>query len=192
MTTTTTTTTTSPEDSTIDPLGTAILYQSMSHPEQGCGHAVPFSSLQPPPTTTCPVCGTPCAYLVDARADRHHNNWNDHADMMTPPEPTVLFKYGKLVYRLTVPTTTTTAPLPVTTSPEKNHSTHWWKWIVLSGWFGGSSSLESNGHTTIPRTTAQERIRTVLGIRQSHGMKVRMCVRMNGCAVCLRVAFVCL
>lgn len=171
MTTTssTTATTTSHHEDDGDPLETAILYQSTNPKGAGCGHAVPLGqwSQQQLPRTTCPVCGVPCTYIVDAAADtirtNHKSNSDDTANPHDPPYPTVLFKYGKLVYRLTVPTT------PLVPRQQQQHAVTPWWWI--RGWFGGSSAAAESTKTLQRERTAQERIRTVLGI-QRHGMKV--------------------
>lgn len=116
-----------------DPLhATAVLYKSFKERDQ-CGHTVVVnhhSSLLG--VAACPICDMPVAYIADGVVAKRDGGG-----------PSVYFRYGKMVYRLSV-------------QARKNQGQHkpWWMF-----WKDDST------------VTAQQRIMSVLGI--SHGMKVR-------------------
>jgi len=146
-----------------DPLQTAVLWNSKKR--GGCGHCVPLDRFVARRLPSCPVCDRAVSYVEDAAAAA--------ADEQSS-STVVCFKYGKLVYRLSVPalhddddggggeqqgaiTTATNRP--------------WW---MFWGDNSSSNTDENGGSGTQQSTsTAQGRIMSVLGI--SSGMKVRCC-----------------
>ena len=116
-----------------DPLPTtSVLYKSFKERDQ-CGHTVVVnhhSSLLG--VAACPICDTPVAYVADGAVAKKDSGGSS-----------VYFKYGKMVYRLSVPT-----------RKQQEQLKPWWMF-----WKDDST------------VTAQQRIMSVLGI--SHGMKVR-------------------
>lgn len=122
----------------------ARLTESAKH--ETCGHVVAWQQIAASSgagsAATCPVCGSLVGFVQDVGSAP-----NDSVpDSCTP---TVEFKYGKVVYRLSV------------AQQQNNH--------------GGAQQVERSwwmfwrGHDSC--TTAQQRIMSVLGI--SRGMKVR-------------------
>lgn len=74
-----------------DPLMTAVLYSSFKDPVD-CGHSVPLkpmiSRLQGG-DLSCPICKHTVSHVADGLASKK--------------EQSVVFKFGKIIYRLTVP-----------------------------------------------------------------------------------------
>jgi hypothetical protein len=111
-------------------------------------------------TASCPICQTPIAYVTEV-------NKKD--------EPTVVFKYNKQIYRLTVPSTGSAgAGGAASVSPAEEP---WWKKLLGGG--GNDNTNEKRIRAATNTMTAQGRIAQVLGMSVDGGMKVRISQRMN-------------
>ena len=147
-----------------DPLQVAIVYDSLKNPVH-CGHAVPLRRLvqrvllvpvaagsgssgnrisnpSGSSSSVCPICQTPIAYVTDSNKKE---------------EPTVVFKFNKQVYRLTVPSSLSYSD----SSPDERPQ---WRQQLLQ--------LGSGHADTDDTTTAQGRIAAVLHMSVDRGMKV--------------------
>jgi len=143
-----------------DPLQTAVLYESVKKQQQqagGCGHTVPLDRFVVRHKASCPVCDAPVYYVQDCGASLSSR--------------TVCFKYGKIVYRLSVP--------HKEDSQQNNQQQRPW-WMFWGG--GGGHDDDGNTKNTPPpsssetaatttTTTAQGRIMSVLGMAHG-GMKI--------------------
>jgi hypothetical protein len=79
--------------STSDPLeATAVSYQTFKDHQDQCGHTLVLHSGTLV-GAACPICDTPVVYIADGVV----------ANKDVTSTPSVYFKYGKMVYRLSVP-----------------------------------------------------------------------------------------
>jgi hypothetical protein len=111
-------------------------------------------------TSCCPICQTPIAYVTEV-------NKKD--------EPTVVFKYNKQIYRLTVPNTVNArSSSPALASPASTPSIKepWWKKLLGGG--GNDNMNEKRMRAATNTMTAQGRIAQVLGMSVDGGMKVNI------------------
>jgi hypothetical protein len=115
----------------------------------GSGRKPLSSSANTNVTGICPICQTPIAYVTEV-------NKKD--------EPTVVFKYSKQIYRLTVPVSAGGAVGAGDRSSSDEQP--WWQMLL-----GGGNNNERIRATTL---TAQGRIAQVLGMSVDGGMKVRL------------------
>ena len=143
-----------------DPLQTAVLYESIKKKQQqqagGCGHTVPLDRFVVRHKASCPVCDAPVYYVQDGGTSLTSR--------------TVCFKYGKIVYRLSV-------PQKEDSQQNNKQQRPWWMF------WGGDGGHDGDGNTkNSPRpfssetaaattTTAQGRIMSVLGMAHG-GMKI--------------------
>jgi hypothetical protein len=140
----------------LPPHETAVLYKSFKDRERPCcGHAVivPLNRfvarllLEGRGVAVCPSCDMPVAYIEDGEVA---------AKKGCGDVPSVYFKYGKMVYRLSV------GKPQADQQKDGDEKPYWWMF-----WTSNNDSKNVVEQTI----TAQQRIMSVLGI--SHGMKVR-------------------
>lgn len=164
------------------------VYDSFKYADK-CGHALPLlrlvrevlcasaptsavtgrsrTSLAVAASTTtpaCPICQTPIAFVTQ-------ENKKD--------EPTVLFKYNKQIYRLTVPAPTDGSADDVAggalASPPGEHEQRQRPWWHMFLGVGDTSKRNDKRIRTATTTTAQGRVAQVLGMSVDGGkMKVRI------------------
>jgi hypothetical protein len=166
-----------------DQVAVAYVYDSFKFADK-CGHALPLlrlvsevlcaapavsgsgsgtgrsrtslSTATANASASCPICQTPIAYVTEV-------NKKD--------EPTVVFKYNKQIYRLTVPNTTVSSGARSSSASASLGEEPWWQ-KLLGG--GGNDNLNEKRIRAATNTmTAQGRIAQVLGMSVDGGMKVR-------------------
>jgi hypothetical protein len=137
------------------------LVESTSTTDDGCSTAVQIDAWSKP-RTSCPVCQAPVGFASDQGTDNGDN-------AVTDTVPIVFFKYGKMVYRLSVPAVTSAAAAKKQDSLAVVVHESWWQTIPRRlGFSTDTSHLKDQSlHSD---NTAQARIQSFLGI--SHGMKV--------------------
>jgi hypothetical protein len=124
----------------------------------GTGTDSSRTSLSATATASCPICQTPIAYVTEV-------NKKD--------EPTVVFKYNKQIYRLTVPTGSPGAGGSSSASASSSPAEEpWWKKLLGGG--GNDDMNEKRIRAATNTMTAQGRIAHVLGMSVDGGMKVRI------------------
>lgn len=150
-----------------DAAANAVLAKSFKDPTV-CGHVSPMEHVMVlvvggGSTTTaassivgaccCPICDAPFAYIEDSA--------------VKDGGPTVYFKYGKMVFRLSVLLGRAAEKKVQQQLLQQQQQRPWWR-VWQSSSSNNYSSSSSNAASS--STTAQQRIMSVLGI--SHGMKV--------------------
>jgi hypothetical protein len=142
-----------------DPFDIAVVYDSLINSngnDPQCGHKLLLdplvrsleSSSNKTTTSCCPVCQQPILLICDG-------------SVSATPLPVITFKYGKQIYRLTIPDK---PRAPATSSS----SSSLWGWIVsfLIPFF------QSPTHSPEMKTTAQYRIASALGVNVDQGLKI--------------------
>jgi hypothetical protein len=150
----------------------AIVARSFQTPTD-CGHSVAWETLVEStsttddscwskPRTSCPVCQAPVGFASDQGTDNDDN-------AVTDTVPIVYFKYGKMVYRLSVPAVTSAAAAKRHDSLAVVVHESWWQTIPRRLGFS-TDTRHLKDQSLHSDNTAQARVQSFLGI--SHGMKV--------------------
>lgn len=150
-----------------DLFNTAILYDSFRDPVK-CGHTIAldrwidFVQGSPSARIACPICGAAVLYVEDGMVSKKESN------------SFVTLKYGKLIYRLSVPTSGSSTKLA-------NDEAASLFWLSLRNLFS------ANPFQPIRRQeTVQDRIAAVLGFKSNFGMKVGLFIRTSSSSLLLR------
>jgi hypothetical protein len=125
-----------------EPLDIAVVFNSVQNENGKCGHALTWDplicSLESRQLTTCPICEEPIALVCDGAV----------ASGSSPGQQVVTFKFGKQIFRLSVPSQASES------SPKAKTSLFGWIVSFLSPFSQNSKKIE----------TAQQRMAQALGI----------------------------
>jgi hypothetical protein len=119
-----------------DPINVTVLYDSLSLSSNGCGHRFEWQEDQVSNLLTCPACNN-VKLFADAAAISAGNSW-----------PTILFKYGKVVFLLSLPS--------LSTNTTRNQSYFLLRWLNIFV-DTGANSRDATG-----LVSPQQRIKQVL------------------------------
>jgi hypothetical protein len=164
-----------------DPLEVALVYNKVedrrcSSEEGKCGHALRWDplirSLESRERSNCPICNEPIALVCDGLVASSSSGGAaiQQEDKPKKKPAIVTFKYGKQVYRLSIPPVTTTQPnsdASTTTATSQIGLLLRWTMQFLLPFAQPRDNQNNNNPATV-----QHRIAQAFGMNLEHGLKI--------------------